>query len=50
MRAKGSTARFLWIWRDDYIGQTFLSAAVSLSITVLFTLYHGNWGLPLRMA
>lgn len=45
MRAKGRAARLLRMWREDYIGQTFLSAAVSLGITALFALYHGYLGL-----
>lgn len=38
-------AHFLRIWREDYIGQTFLSTTVSFSITALFALYHGYLGL-----
>lgn len=45
MRTKGRAARLLRMWREDYIGQTFLSAAVSLGFTALFALYHGYLGL-----
>lgn len=45
MRAKGRAARLLRMWREDYIGQTFLSAAVSFGVTALFALYHGYLGL-----
>lgn len=45
MGTKGRAARFLWMWRNDYIGQTFLCAAVSLGATALFALYHGYLGL-----
>lgn len=45
MRNKGRAARLLRMWREDYIGQTFLSAAASLGITALFALYHGYLGL-----
>ena len=41
MRTKGRAASLLRIWREDYIGQTFLSAAVSFGCTALFTLYNG---------
>ena len=45
MRNNGRAAHFLRMWREDYIGQTLMSAAVSFSITVLFTLCHGYLGL-----
>ena len=45
MRNKDRAARLLRTWREDYIGQTFLSAAASLGITALFALYHGYLGL-----
>lgn len=38
-------AHFLRMWREDYIGQTFLSTTVSFSFTALFALYHGYLGL-----
>lgn len=44
MRVKGRATCLLRMWREDYIGQTFLSAAVSLGITALFALYHGYLG------
>lgn len=45
MRTKDRAARLLRMWREDYIGQTFLSAAGSLGVTALFALYHGYLGL-----
>ena len=45
MGNRRGAARLLRIWREDYIGQTFLSAAASLVVTVLFALYHGYLGL-----
>lgn len=45
MRTKGRAARLLRMWREDYVGQTFLSAGVSLGVTALFALYHGYLGL-----
>ena len=45
MRNDGRAARFLRIWREDYIGQTLMSAAVSFGVTVIFALYHGYLGL-----
>jgi cytochrome b561 len=45
MQNKGRAARLLRNWREDYIGQTFLSAAASLGVTTLFALYHGYLGL-----
>lgn len=41
MRDKGKATGLLQRWREDYIGQTFISAAASLGVTVLFALYHG---------
>lgn len=45
MRNNGRAARFLRAWREDYIYKTLASAAVSLSCTALFALYHGYLGL-----
>lgn len=45
MRTKDRAARLLRMWREDYIVQTFLSAAASLGVTALFALYHGYLGL-----
>ena len=45
MRNNGRAIRLLRMWREDYIGQTFISTAASLCITVLFALYHGYLGL-----
>lgn len=45
MRNNRRAAELLRIWREDYIGQTLMSAAVSLGITALFALYHGYLGL-----
>ena len=38
-------ARFLRAWREDYIYQTLMSAAVSFGCTALFALYNGYLGL-----
>lgn len=45
MRNDGRAAYFLRMWREDYIGQTFIGAAVSFGITVFFAMYHGYLGL-----
>ena len=45
MRNNGRAARFLQTWREDYIYQTLMSAAVSFGCTVLFALYNGYLGL-----
>ena len=45
MGNRRGAARLLRIWREDYVGQTFLSAGVSLGVTALFALYHGYLGL-----
>ena len=44
MRNNGRAARFLRIWREDYIYQTLMSAAVSFGCTALFALYNGYLG------
>lgn len=44
MRNNGRAARFLRTWREDYIYQTLMSAAVSFGCTVLFALYNGYLG------
>ena len=45
MRNNGRAARFLRIWREDYIYQTLMSSAVSFGFTALFALYNGYLGL-----
>ena len=45
MGNRRGAARLLRMWREDYVGQTFLSASVSLGVTALFALYHGYLGL-----
>ena len=45
MGNRRGAARLLRMWREDYVGQTFLSAGVSLGVTALFALYHGYLGL-----
>ncbi|WP_294552284.1 hypothetical protein [uncultured Pseudoflavonifractor sp.] len=44
MRNKGGVRRFLRTWREDYIYQTLVSAAVSFGCTALFALYNGYLG------
>lgn len=44
MRNKGGVKRFLRTWREDYIYQTLVSAAVSFGCTALFALYNGYLG------
>lgn len=44
MRNNGRAARFLRTWREDYIYQTLMSAAVSFGCTALFALYNGYLG------
>ena len=48
MRNNGRAARFLRTWREDYIYQTLMSAALSLGCTVLFALYNGYLGFRYR--
>ena len=45
MRSDGWTGRFLRGWREDYIYQTLMSAALSFGCTALFALYNGYLGL-----
>ena len=45
MGNRRGAARLLRMWREDYVGQTFLRAGVSLGVTALFALYHGYLGL-----
>ena len=45
MRNNGRAARFLRIWREDYIYQTLMCSAVSFGFTALFALYNGYLGL-----
>ena len=44
MRNSGKAARFLRTWREDYVYQTMMSAAVSFGCTALFALYNGYLG------
>lgn len=44
MRNNDRAARFLRTWREDYIYQTLMSAAVSFGCTALFALYNGYLG------
>lgn len=45
MKPRGTAARFLQAWREDYVYQTLLSAAVSFGCTALFAFYNGYLGL-----
>lgn len=45
MRNSRRAAGFLRTWREDYIRQTMMSAALSFGCTALFTLYNGYLGL-----
>lgn len=45
MRKNSRAARFLRMWREDYIYQTLINAAVSFGCTALFALHNGYLGL-----
>lgn len=45
MRNSGRVARFLRIWREDYICQTLISTTASFGCTALFALYNGYLGI-----
>ena len=44
MKNNGRAERFLRSWREDYIYQTLMSAALSFGFTALFALYNGFLG------
>ena len=44
MRNNSRAACFLRTWREDYIYQTLMSAAVSFRCSALFALYNGYLG------
>lgn len=44
MRNNGRAERFLRAWREDYIYQALMSAALSFGCTALFALYNGFLG------
>lgn len=45
MKNSNKAAHFLQIWRENYVYQTLMSAAVSFGCTALFALYNGYLGL-----